>query len=486
MKSFPVMLISFCLFACSCGSRQERRNLAAIADLKNPSPKVRRDAANCLAGYGKKAASTVDALLTAADDEDWTVRQSAVQALAKIGVRGDEVVPVILRHVDDPEWSLAQSALYSLAGFPEQGRIIVPVLIDRIKNKSLVNTNLLPSAVGVLGSFPAQSDAIVPLLMDLIAEEKDEEIRLSAIAAAGVSKDKAAETVPVLRELLADSKNSNDMRVAALHSIFALAPEGFRKFPEILQLVTHDDERLRSVAYYVLENDFGKNSPILLQMEHWQKWGQLYAAYRLTGWIEFENGCLALSEKMDRKEALKFFKQVHERYPKCHYAERAGELADALGRMVEEDAAWKEPLLLAGKTETEKIEYWIYHLRDINRQQGGQPGWCVLLEKENQFASGDATAAWKLVEIGAAAVPRMIELLDDRRPICSVGFWRDFAPDRFVLRYQDAAIEILGQIAKKGFYGRPTTSSYLSRETPECRQKIVDAVKVWWSEAQAE
>ena len=79
-------------------------------------------------------------------------------------------------------------------------------------------------------------------------------------------------------------------------------------------------------------------------------------------------------------------------------------------------------------------------------------------------------AADALREIGEPAVPFLIELLEDRRPIRGVGYWRNFRPDRTVLRYQDAAIQIIDAIRAEHAYDRRTTSSYFSTETQERRK----------------
>jgi hypothetical protein len=86
-------------------------------------------------------------------------------------------------------------------------------------------------------------------------------------------------------------------------------------------------------------------------------------------------------------------------------------------------------------------------------------------------------AAIALWEIGEPAIPYLIDILGDRRPIRGVGYWRDFRPNRTVLRYQDAAIQIIDAIRSGNAYDRRTTSSYFSTERPEIRLEIIEALK---------
>jgi hypothetical protein len=92
---------------------------------------------------------------------------------------------------------------------------------------------------------------------------------------------------------------------------------------------------------------------------------------------------------------------------------------------------------------------------------------------------GKGNAAVELKLIGDAAIPTLVALLEDRRPIRSVGYWRSFSPSRTVLRYQDAAAQILNEILPQPFYDRSTTGSYLSNEKPERRAKVIESIRKW-------
>jgi hypothetical protein len=92
--------------------------------------------------------------------------------------------------------------------------------------------------------------------------------------------------------------------------------------------------------------------------------------------------------------------------------------------------------------------------------------------------------AMELAKLKEDAIPALLALLEDRRPTRSVGYWRDFAKSRTVLRYQDAAVAMLGKLLPAPLYQRHTTSSYFSVEEPEVRAKVAVRLRDWFREAE--
>jgi hypothetical protein len=95
----------------------------------------------------------------------------------------------------------------------------------------------------------------------------------------------------------------------------------------------------------------------------------------------------------------------------------------------------------------------------------------------------------KLVNAGVSAVPAILNILEDRRPIIAVDDEIERIPARFY-RYQDAAVEILQRMFIKAKQPFPIQlpedqyfSGYLEKQTPEMKQKIINDIKVWVEES---
>jgi len=210
-------------------------------------------------------------------------------------------------------------------------------------------------------------------------------------------------------------------------------------------------------------------------------------ASRLQGderkaWTLFSAGVEALQDKGDRNRAAELFGQVAAEYPESRYAADSKELATFLRQMVEEDKRWTEPIDPKALAVEEKIAYYRYHLRDLNCYQLSQPGMCYVLQ-DIRPEREKTNAAIKLKEIGEPAIPALIELLKDRRPTRSVGYWRDFSPSRTVLRFQDAAIQILGGLLPAAFYRPNSTAAYFSTESSEVQERVIKSIKSWYEES---
>jgi hypothetical protein len=207
-------------------------------------------------------------------------------------------------------------------------------------------------------------------------------------------------------------------------------------------------------------------------------------ASRLTGdekkaWTKFIAGVKSLQDDGNRKWAAKLFEQVAREFPESRYAADSRELAGLLRQMVEEDRRWTEPRAPGTLPLERRIAYYTYHLRDVNCYQVSQPGMCYVLMEFGQKRPG-TSAAMKLKEIGEPAIPALIQLLEDRRPTRSVGYWRDFSPSRTVLRFQDAAIQILDALLPTAFYNRKSTAAYFSTESAEVREGVIRSIKSWY------
>jgi hypothetical protein len=152
-------------------------------------------------------------------------------------------------------------------------------------------------------------------------------------------------------------------------------------------------------------------------------------------------------------------------------ARGAGELAEALRVMADEDEAFKEPKDPAALPEPKRIEYYIFKLRDVAAQQFSTPGKCQV------FMFTRDNAAWALRRIGKPAIPALLALLDDRRPTRSTA---DQMSGGYVLRYGDVALQTIEAIAAQHFDTQTTRGSYLTNADATTRRVIVESVQDWW------
>jgi hypothetical protein len=196
-------------------------------------------------------------------------------------------------------------------------------------------------------------------------------------------------------------------------------------------------------------------------------------------WQLFESAIEALEGDGNRRLAAERFREIVAKYAKTVYASDAKELADLLDKMVEEDRAWKEPDDVASLTVAARIEYDVYHLRDVVAHQWSQPGYCHVLAG-GLLGDDGPNAAKNLRDLREASIPALLDLLDDRRPIRAVGYWRDFHPTRTILRYQDAASQILGELLPGAPYVPGSTSSYFSGEEAKERTKLAEQIRKSW------
>jgi hypothetical protein len=126
-----------------------------------------------------------------------------------------------------------------------------------------------------------------------------------------------------------------------------------------------------------------------------------------------------------------------------------------------------------------KVEYWIYHLRDLNVCQREWPGYCDVL---SEFWDADAgnKPAGQLAKIGWDALPAVIEHIDDRRPTRSVAFARPWNIESFyLLRYGDACQQIFEEITGVEIYKVTSTVGYMIKDGTEAESK--KKAKEWWA-----
>jgi hypothetical protein len=138
-----------------------------------------------------------------------------------------------------------------------------------------------------------------------------------------------------------------------------------------------------------------------------------------AAWRVFESAIQALQDEGNRPLAAERFRNVATKYSATYYAEESRELADLLDQMVKEDQVWREPKDLSALSQSELIAYHIHHLRDVVTHQCSQLGYCDVLS--SFLPEKEYNAAKELRSLGQGAIPALLDLFEDRRPIRAVG-----------------------------------------------------------------
>jgi beta-lactamase regulating signal transducer with metallopeptidase domain/type II secretory pathway component GspD/PulD (secretin) len=203
-----------------------------------------------------------------------------------------------------------------------------------------------------------------------------------------------------------------------------------------------------------------------------------------SAWQSYLEISEALYKGANREEIAQRYLEVGNKYP----ITRTGRICLELGRLLEqmaiEDKSFEPPKNIESLSQQQKINYYIYKLRDVAEQEAFIPGKCRVL----RYPRTPDSPAVALRKMGSVVVPAMISLMEDRRPSRSVGLSRNGG---VVLRYCDIALEIIADIAGQNLPNNTTTfdprsgrGSYLSSADEKEADEIIQRVKLWWYDNQ--
>ena len=175
-------------------------------------------------------------------------------------------------------------------------------------------------------------------------------------------------------------------------------------------------------------------------------------------------------------------------FPQADFAKTetaiARQMSRELDRMVNEDLARAKRPVAADKLEGRaQIAEWIYLLRDQYGPQRTMPGYpdfvCgwVLSDAARRACENDITPVRRLINAGPAAVPQLIEALDDTRLTRAVHYYRAGQPVD-VLRVGDCALQILETMSGLRFTDVTAT---LHARTKNEQKAVKDRVMAWWN-----
>jgi HEAT repeat protein len=154
------------------------------------------------------------------------IRQSAAEALGKIGHEAREAVPALLRVLGNKV--LGQSAAVALIHIGHETKDAVPALIRALKNKSL---SVRKSAVKALGKFGSEAKQAVPVMIDVLGDKNsDYDVRKLTATALGEIGPEANAAVPAL--IIALMGGERQLAAKAAEALIQIGPEAMAAFSE--------------------------------------------------------------------------------------------------------------------------------------------------------------------------------------------------------------------------------------------------------------
>jgi hypothetical protein len=196
-------------------------------------------------------------------------------------------------------------------------------------------------------------------------------------------------------------------------------------------------------------------------------------------WQELMPAMSAFQGGSSRRAFLETCKRLRRDYPGSRYDKEL----DSLIVPLERELSTPKPSFMEKDikelTSEERIQYWIYQLRDLAGHQWSDPGYPDLFYMDGVRP----TPADQIVAIGTPAIPYLIKTLEDDTPTRTIAWQRSFYPIRFVLRRQDVAIKCLERIVGCDFYAEAATYMHFYMDTEERKHSVIANINKWWAES---
>lgn len=196
---------------------------------------------------------------------------------------------------------------------------------------------------------------------------------------------------------------------------------------------------------------------------------------------EFWDAIVSFTDpKTSREEILKTFQWLEKHFKGSQYQKRIAASAKILEKMVEEDRGHRTKKIpaLEKLALKDRVAELIFQLREQRGSQWSQPGACDIFNDPR----GEKSPAAQLEALGFAAIPQLIERVDDKRFTRSMGFHRDFYFSHHILRIGDCAVSIISRIACRRFYSRNYTNGAMVKDGEASAVK--KEIQRWWAEVQ--
>ncbi len=285
---------------------------------------------------------------------------------------------------------------------------------------------------------------------------------------------------------------------------YVLAAHGERAGLEVLVASL---ERTGHLGYVYLTRvapeDFGWNRDGT-SLAKWRKWLDGFTAEeyrervrrermspeaRNAGHEEYEAAIEGLTSGAARPAVAERLRAYARAHPRADLVPDALELADRLEDEAKEDAAWEEPAAPGSLSPEARTAWLVYHLRDATGTRLPFDGYTSVLPRRGTGVGPPKGPVADLLAGGRVSLPVLLTMLEDRRPIRAAGWGSRRVSDRewdsvlVVLRYQDAALEMLNALLPTPTYERKHTADYLSSQGAEDRTELIADVRRWADDA---
>lgn len=209
------------------------------------------------------------------------------------------------------------------------------------------------------------------------------------------------------------------------------------------------------------------------------------------GWVLLRQTlCLFSDERVPRAEILAQFERLVRECPGMEEIEEAQKHVTTLRRMVADDLLpMREAKEIEALAPAAQAGEWVLQLRDQTEQKHGgfisgakvsvlEPG--LFVEEMPDYAREDRRPAQRILTLGHAAVPALIEALSDTRLTRTLQFYSIQPTLPTVLTVGDCAEEILEKISGRSFWWERVSAKVgPDKSTPA---DVRPAVEKWWKE----
>jgi HEAT repeat protein len=196
--------------------------------MKDADPNVRAAAIKCLGIVGREKA--IPSLIMGLQDRDVQVRRNAADALSKLGRNSKPALQHLILALKDKDGQVLELAAEAIYWIGPDAKAAVPELIERFQKKN--DPAARSAAAGALGGIGPDAKAAVPLLVHALGD-KNECVRDAAVTALGEIGPNAKEAVSALMAVVKDQNSSE--RKHAVTALGRIGPEAKAAVPVLME-----------------------------------------------------------------------------------------------------------------------------------------------------------------------------------------------------------------------------------------------------------